>query len=85
MKKTSKKNNEIPKYIEKFAWLPTSIKTGQSDITIIWLQKYALRRHMNLPTLCDCQIYPCEHNNPKKGYYKTPADYKKLGFFTIQF
>ena len=80
-----KAHKDLPRYVEKFAWLPKIINVTGAKGAVIWLQSYALRKHMNLPILCDCDFAPCSHNNFKEGCYKTPANYKTLGFLSITF
>lgn len=70
--------------IEKFAWLPTVIKCGGNRRALIWLQHYQLKEYSYFPILCDCYQHPCVHTQTEKGYYKMPADYKKLGLLTIE-
>lgn len=71
-------------YIERFAWLPTVIKVTGSKNALIWLQYYQLKKYQNFPTLCDCEQYPCSHTTYNKGFYKMPANYKKLGVLTLE-
>jgi hypothetical protein len=75
----------LPSYIEKFAWLPKIINVTGSKGAIIWLQSYALRKHVNLPILCDCEAAPCSHNKFRKGYFKTLANCKTLGLLSIEY